>query len=170
MKKPPKRKASISPIAIALKKKRPPLKRRPSSVPGLRDFLIYSGHTADSLAKLTGISRISINAYNTGRQHPDMPNCKRIATALGITLDKLLSFQTADMELECEYGHAWNSGLSGLQLGDACPGSGDKLPDPLTNYIKVDKEYCRMPLYKKGVLGVAVVTEEFEAEIVGEVG
>ena len=40
----------------------------------------------DELARRTGISGSTLSAYNTGRQHPRLPNVQRIADALEIHL------------------------------------------------------------------------------------
>ena len=46
--------------------------------------------TQAELAAASGINRVTIAKYETGRQEPTVENAFRLATALGVTVDALI--------------------------------------------------------------------------------
>ena len=46
--------------------------------------------TQAELAAASGINRVTIAKYETGRQEPTVENAYRLATALGVTVDALI--------------------------------------------------------------------------------
>ena len=46
--------------------------------------------TQAELAAASGINRVTIAKYETGRQEPTVENAFRLATALGVTVDELI--------------------------------------------------------------------------------
>ena len=46
--------------------------------------------TQEELAAKSGINRVTIAKYETGRQEPTVANALKLATALGVTVDELI--------------------------------------------------------------------------------
>lgn len=46
--------------------------------------------TQEELAAASGINRVTIAKYETGRQEPTVANALKLATALGVTVDELI--------------------------------------------------------------------------------
>lgn len=46
--------------------------------------------TQEDLAAASGLNRVTIAKYETGRQDPTVENAYRLATALGVTVDELI--------------------------------------------------------------------------------
>ena len=48
------------------------------------------GLTQDELSRISGVPRITIARYETGRVDPTMANAKKLADALGVKIDDLI--------------------------------------------------------------------------------
>ena len=46
--------------------------------------------TQKRLSEVAGVPRICINRYENGIYRPNMENARKLATALGVTIDELL--------------------------------------------------------------------------------
>lgn len=58
---------------------------------GLRDLRERAGLDKTALARLVGVSRQAITAYEKGEMQPTLPVASRIAAALGVTIDQLFA-------------------------------------------------------------------------------
>lgn len=56
---------------------------------GLRELREAAGLDKSALARLVGVSRQAITAYEKGAMQPTLPVASRIAVALGVSIDEL---------------------------------------------------------------------------------
>lgn len=65
----------------------------------LRELRIKQKMTLEELARRSGISRVSINRYELGERCPNLQIAKRLADALGCTLDDLVNERKEEHEI-----------------------------------------------------------------------
>ena len=64
----------------------PKTKSFPARLKGLR---AAAGLTQDELARRTGVRRLSVSQWECGRRAPSLATARRIAQALGVSVDEL---------------------------------------------------------------------------------
>ena len=57
----------------------------------LREIRESKGLSQTALAELAHVHRVSICLYESGKKHPTVESLKRLARALGVTTDELIS-------------------------------------------------------------------------------
>lgn len=57
----------------------------------LRELRLEKGLTQSELSEISDVPRICIARYETGEHQPGMSNAKKLASALGVTVDELIS-------------------------------------------------------------------------------
>lgn len=58
---------------------------------GLRELRERAGLDKSALARVVGVSRQAITAYEKGEMQPTLPVASRLAAALGVTIDQLFA-------------------------------------------------------------------------------
>ena len=53
------------------------------------------GFTQDALSEMTGLSRVTLSAYESGKAEPNLKSAAVLADALGISIDTLLGRETS---------------------------------------------------------------------------
>lgn len=56
----------------------------------LREIRKQKGMTQEALAAFSGVNRVSIAKYETGKTTPSLQTAEKLAAALGVTVDELL--------------------------------------------------------------------------------
>lgn len=56
----------------------------------LREIRRAHGMTQEALSAFSGVNRVSIAKYETGKSAPSLETAKRLADALGVTVDELI--------------------------------------------------------------------------------
>lgn len=56
----------------------------------IKELRKQKGMTQEALAAFTGINRVSIAKYETGKTTPSLNTAEKLAAALGVTVDELL--------------------------------------------------------------------------------
>jgi transcriptional regulator with XRE-family HTH domain len=56
----------------------------------LRELRRMKGMTQEALSKFSGVNRVSIAKYESGKTVPSMQTAKKLADALGVTVDELI--------------------------------------------------------------------------------
>lgn len=59
-------------------------------VNNLREIRKAHGMTQEELSAFSGVNRVSIAKYETGKSDPSLETAKRLADALGVTVDDLI--------------------------------------------------------------------------------
>ena len=56
----------------------------------LREIRKRMGMTQEMLSAFTGVNRVSIAKYETGKTEPSLKTAEKLANALGVTVDELI--------------------------------------------------------------------------------
>lgn len=56
----------------------------------LREIRKQKGMTQEALAAFSGVNRVSIAKYETGKSCPGLKTAEKLASALGVTVDELI--------------------------------------------------------------------------------
>lgn len=56
----------------------------------LREVRKAHGLTQEQLSAVSGVNRVSIAKYESGKSTPSLQTAERLATALGVTIDELM--------------------------------------------------------------------------------
>lgn len=56
----------------------------------LREIRKLKGMTQATLSAFTGVNRVSIAKYETGKTEPSLKTAEKLALALGVTVDELI--------------------------------------------------------------------------------
>ena len=56
----------------------------------IKEIRVNRGLNQDQLSALSGVPRICIARYESGKYYPSMENALKLAEALGVTLDELI--------------------------------------------------------------------------------
>lgn len=68
----------------------------------IKEFRVKKGLSGSDLARLVGVSRQSINHYETFRSDPSLDILVKIAVALDCTVDDILDFQSIQKQVHRE--------------------------------------------------------------------
>ena len=68
----------------------------------IKEFRIRKGLSGSELARLVGVSRQSINNYETYLREPSLDILVKIAVALDCTVDDILDFQSIQHQIHKE--------------------------------------------------------------------
>lgn len=66
----------------------------------IRNLRKKAGYTQQEYAKLLGISASAVGMYEQGRREPDQKLLLKMAETLGVSVDRLLSEEQGEMELD----------------------------------------------------------------------
>ena len=56
----------------------------------LREIRKQKGMTQTALSKFSGVNRVCIAKYETGKNEPSLKTSEKLAAALGVTVDELI--------------------------------------------------------------------------------
>src|ERR1700754_4093706 len=73
------------------------------------------GMSQGDLAERVGVDRRQIRRYEAGETHPTLPAARRIARALGISLDELAGDETRRIDLAGDWWACWQSWHNGVE-------------------------------------------------------
>lgn len=62
----------------------------------LKDYRYLNGYTQEDLAKLSGLSRLTINKLEKGKCQPSVNTCKKLATAFNTSWTDLWHIITGE--------------------------------------------------------------------------
>lgn len=66
----------------------------------LKDMRIRKKMTLEQLSKASGVSRVSINRYELGERSPNIFIAKKLADALGCTIEDLIDEKSTTKDAE----------------------------------------------------------------------
>jgi len=66
----------------------------------LKDMRIRKKMTLEQLSKASGVSRVSINRYELGERSPNVYIAKKLADALGCTIEDLIDEKSTTKDAE----------------------------------------------------------------------